>query len=64
MLKLLQYWKTYSNLRFIDLNKILKITEPQKINNFRSLLLVQAEGCREIILKEYIFIFIFIKYYY
>ncbi|KAL6618330.1 dynein heavy chain and region D6 of dynein motor-domain-containing protein [Neocallimastix sp. 'constans'] len=53
MLKLLQYWKTYSNLRFIDLNKILKITEPQKINNFRSLLLVQAEGCREIILKDW-----------
>ncbi len=53
MLKLLQYWKTYSHLRFIDLNKILKITEPQKINNFRSMLLVQAESCREIILNEY-----------
>jgi len=52
MLKLLQYWKTYSNLRFIDLDKILSITEPQKITNFRSMLLVQAESCREIILKE------------
>jgi len=52
MLKLLQYWKMYSNLRFIDLSKVLKISEPQKINNFRSMLLVQAESCREIILKE------------
>ncbi|ORX42989.1 hypothetical protein BCR36DRAFT_361700 [Piromyces finnis] len=55
MLKLLQYWKTYSHLRFIDLDKILSITEPQKITNFRSMLLVQAESCREIILKEWYF---------
>ncbi|KAG4100119.1 dynein heavy chain and region D6 of dynein motor-domain-containing protein [Neocallimastix lanati (nom. inval.)] len=53
MLKLLQYWKTYSHLRFIDIDKILKITEPQKINNFRSIVLVQAESCRETILKEW-----------
>ncbi|KAJ3084466.1 Dynein heavy chain 7, axonemal [Rhizoclosmatium hyalinum] len=51
MMRVMEIWSTFQNVRFTNTNEIQSQKEPFRIGGFRSLMLVQSEKCREALLK-------------
>ncbi|KAI8825055.1 dynein heavy chain and region D6 of dynein motor-domain-containing protein [Fimicolochytrium jonesii] len=51
MVKMLELWLQYDKLRFVDIAEVNIQAEPFRISGFRSLVLVNAEKCRERLLN-------------